>query len=270
MNHPASKLENGWFTVEPIDDRTFAISEYGHWMKLHSYLFIGEKKGVLVDTGLGVGNIRTIVDSITDAPIHVITSHAHWDHTGGNHLFKSFSAHALEKDWIEKSGERYRKDIGAWLIEEPFTKEPPAAFDPKKFRPFHSKVEQLHEDGDVFDLGGRQLEIIHTPGHTIGHVSVYEQDRGYLATADLLYKGVLLAGLQYSDPKDFLDSLMRLRKLPKIEKLLPGHGRLEIANDLLDEAIEGFTGLANKGLLHKGSGLHKHKRLKISLGASNQ
>ena len=105
------------------------------------------------------------------------------------------------------------------------------------------------------DLGGRRLEIIHTPGHSPGHVSIYEQERGYLVTADLLYQGVLLAGLQYSDPGDYHRSLLRLRKLPRIGKFLPGHGRLHIDNDLLDEAIEAFDRLADEGLLKKELGL---------------
>ena len=188
MTHPASELENGWFSVEPIDDRTFGIAEYGQWMKIHSYLFIGDKKAIIADTGLGVGNIRRIVDALTDLPVHVITTHAHWDHTGGNHLFDSFSAHELERDWIENSGDRFRKDISDWLVKEPFTKDPPLEFDRSKFKPFGGKVEHCHDDSDVFDLAGRTLEIIHTPGHSMGHISVYEKATGLLCTADLLYQ----------------------------------------------------------------------------------
>ena len=265
MPHPASELENGWFTVEPLNKSTFSIGEYGQWMKIHSYLFVGNEKAALVDTGLGVGNIRTIVEAITDLPVHVITTHAHWDHTGGNHLFDSFSAHVLERDWIEDLSERYTKKIGKWLAKDPLTKEPPPGFDIEEFRPFRGKVEHLHADGDVFDLGGRQLEIIHTPGHSPGHVSVYEKERGFLATADLLYQGVLLGGLDYSDPEDYQRSLQRLQNLPNIQKLLPGHGRLDIDNDLLDEAVDAFDELAEKGLLKKESGLHRFKRLKVKL-----
>lgn len=265
MTHTASALENNWFTVDALDDSTFGISEYGQWMKVHSYLFVGTEKAVLVDTGLGVGNIRTIVEALTELPVVVVTSHAHWDHTGGHHLFDRFSAHVLERDWIESSWRRYTKEIGDWLVKEPFSQEPPSHFDIKKYRPFGSKVDNLHSDGDVLDLGGRRLEIIHTPGHSPGHVCIYEEERGYLATADLLYQGVLLGGLKFSDPEDYHRSLLRLRELPPIGKLLPGHGRLDIENDLLDEAIEAFGRLAKKGLLKKESGLHKFDRLKIHL-----
>lgn len=265
MNHPPSNLENNWFTIEEIDASTFGIGEYGQWMKVHSYLFIGSETAILADTGLGVANIRTVVESLTELPVKVITTHAHWDHTGGHHLFDWFSAHTLEREWIEKDFDREAKEIRDWLVKVPFTREAPTEFDIKQYKPFQGKVEHLHSDGDVFDLGGRRLKIIHTPGHSPGHVALYEEERGYVATADLLYQGVLLGGLQYSDPVNYRDSLLRLKGLPHIQKLLPGHGRLDIENDLLDEAIQGFDEISEKGRLEKGSGLHSFARLKIQL-----
>ena len=67
-----------WFTVEPIDERTFALSEYGQWMKLHSFLFIGEEKAVLIDTGLGIANICAVVESLTNLPITVSSHHCRY------------------------------------------------------------------------------------------------------------------------------------------------------------------------------------------------
>ena len=60
---------NGWFTVEKIDAQTFAISEYRHWEETHCYLLCGQDKSVLIDTGLGVSNIKRIVDSLTTLPV---------------------------------------------------------------------------------------------------------------------------------------------------------------------------------------------------------
>ena len=76
-----------WFTVEVIDDNTFAISEYKHWEETHCYLMYGTEKAVLIDTGLGVSNIRSVVDSLTTLPIMAVTTHAHWDHIGGHQYF---------------------------------------------------------------------------------------------------------------------------------------------------------------------------------------
>ncbi len=80
-----------WFTIEKIDNNTYAISEYGHWEKMHSYLLIGKTYALLIDTGLGIGNIKKEVDLLTDLPVKVVTTHVHWDHIGGHSLFGDIS-----------------------------------------------------------------------------------------------------------------------------------------------------------------------------------
>ena len=91
---------DSWFTVEKIDCNTFAISEYKHWEETHSYLLCGEKMAVLIDTGLGISNIRKIVDTLTQLPIMVITTHIHWDHIGGHKYFKFIAVHEAEREWL--------------------------------------------------------------------------------------------------------------------------------------------------------------------------
>ena len=92
-----------WFTIEKIDNNTYAISEYGHWEKMHSYLLIGKTYALLIDTGLGIGNIKKEVDLLTDLPVKVVTTHVHWDHIGGHSLFSDISVHTDDAKWL-KSG----------------------------------------------------------------------------------------------------------------------------------------------------------------------
>jgi glyoxylase-like metal-dependent hydrolase (beta-lactamase superfamily II) len=66
-----------WFTVQGLDSKTFAISEYGHWEKVHSFLLLGETRAALIDTGLGIDSIKRITDQLTDLPIIVLTTHVH-------------------------------------------------------------------------------------------------------------------------------------------------------------------------------------------------
>lgn len=66
-----------WFTVEKISEDTFAISEYNHWEETHCYLIIGEQKCVLIDTGMGISNIRKVTDTLTDKPIIAIPTPPH-------------------------------------------------------------------------------------------------------------------------------------------------------------------------------------------------
>ena len=89
-----------WFTVEKIDNGTYAISEYKHWEETHCYLLCGTEKAVLIDTGLGVANIKAVVDSLTTLPITVITTHVHWDHIGGHGYFDNIAVHEMEENWL--------------------------------------------------------------------------------------------------------------------------------------------------------------------------
>ena len=89
-----------WFTVERIDDATFALSEYRHWEETHSYLLLGRDRALLLDTGLGVGGLRREVEALTDRPVTVTLTHVHWDHIGGCVQFAAPAVHEAEADWL--------------------------------------------------------------------------------------------------------------------------------------------------------------------------
>ncbi len=75
---------DNWFTIDRIDDTTYAISEYRHWEETHCYLLIGSERGLLIDTGLGICNIYEAVKRLTDKPVTAVATHIHWDHIGGH------------------------------------------------------------------------------------------------------------------------------------------------------------------------------------------
>lgn len=87
-------------------------------------------------------------------------------------------------------------------------------------------------DGDRIELGGRTLEVRHTPGHSPGHMCFWEAERGYLFSGDLVYRGTLFACYPSTDPEEYLSSLERTACLP-MERLLPAHHALDIGPELL-------------------------------------
>lgn len=234
-------------------------------MKLHSYLFIGSERAALIDTGLGVGNIQVIVDSLTTLPITVVTTHAHWDHIGNHDLFRDVWIHEAEKAWLEEGYKEEADEIRDYLVERPFSKVPPKGFELAHYNIPRCQPTGLIEDGQRMNLGDRKLTFHHTPGHSPGHLCVHEEETGYLATGDLLYQGTLLAGLSDSNPEAFLQSLTRMNQLNRITRLLPGHGRLTIDPTLLQEAEQAFLQLKEKGQLAVGTGSHPFERLIIQL-----
>lgn len=75
-------------------------------------------------------------------------------------------------------------------------------------------------DHDVIDIGGRQIEVLHTPGHSPGHLCFWEKDKGYLFTGDLVYKDILFAYYPSTDPEAYLASLKKISALP-VKKYSP-------------------------------------------------
>lgn len=122
----------------------------------------------------------------------------------------------------------------------------------------------LLHDGDVLDLGGRKLEVIHTPGHSPGHCCFYERERKYLYSGDLIYQGCLDAFYPTTDPQQFYRSVRRVRSY-EIERLLPGHHALNIPPSLVWEIEEGFAQLAQRGQLRQGAGMFTFARLAIHI-----
>ncbi len=62
-----------------------------------------------------------------------------------------------------------------------------------------------------FDIGGREIEVLHTPGHSPGHMCFWEKSREYLFTGDLVYKDILFAYYPSTDPEHTLILWKKLR-----------------------------------------------------------
>lgn len=241
-----------WFYVEKTDADTFAISEYGHWEETHCYLLLGTKRAVLIDTGLGVANIKTVVKHITALPILVITTHIHWDHIGGHKYFDNIAVHEKEVEWISE-----KFPIPLQMVKKNLTLTPcdfPNEFDIENYNIFKSVPTSTMCDGDIIDLGSRSLKVIHTPGHSPGHCCFYEKDRGYLYSGDLIYSGCLDAFYPSTDPLLFMNSVDKVRKLT-IKKILPAHHQLNVSAELADSIHNALYKLHKQNKLKQGSGI---------------
>lgn len=250
-----------WFTIEKIDSTTYAISEYKHWEEVHSYLLIGTRSALLIDTGLGVANIKTVVDGLTALPVIVATTHVHWDHIGGHGYFKDIAVHEAEKEWLSNF------PIPLEVVNRNLLKEPcefPADFNPAEYRIFQGTPTRVLRDGDVLDLGNRFVQVVHTAGHSPGHCCFYEQDRKYLYSGDLIYQGCLDAFYPTTDPVLFMQSVEKVRSL-KVEKILPAHHLLDNSVSLIEEISEAFRELYQKNGLKQGSGIFDFGKFQIHI-----
>ncbi len=254
-----------WFEIEKIDNETYAISEYGHWEKVHSYLLIGKDDAILIDTGLGIGNIRKEVDNLTDLPVTVITTHVHWDHIGGHGLFQNICVHKDDARWLKNGIPVPLSVTKRNVMAEPFTKKPPMDFNINNYKIYTGEPTKILYDNDVIDIGGRKIRVIHTPGHSPGHICILEEERGYLFTGDLVYKGTLYAFYPSTDPIIFKQSIDKISRLKGITKILPGHNELNLQVELIRNIKNGFKDIENKDMLKQGNGTFDFKDFKIKM-----
>lgn len=256
---------NNWFTIEKIDDSTYAISEYGHWERMHSYLLIGRDYALLIDTGLGIGNIKAEVDVLTDLPVKVVTTHVHWDHIGGHASFHDISVHGDDAEWLIKGLPMPIGVLRSNIMRESFTKDAPEGFDINQYNVYIGNPTRLLTDNDIIDIGGRKVKVIHTPGHSPGHICLWEQDRGYLYTGDLIYSGTLFAFYPSTDPVHYQQSVNKISCLSNMKKLLPAHNDLAVSVDLIQKVKDAFEAIDKNNSLKHGSGVFKFDNFSIHL-----
>ena len=239
-----------WFTIDKIDADTYIISEYRHWEETHCYLLNGAERSLLIDTGLGICNISEIVKKQTDRPVTAVATHVHWDHIGGHKYYPDFYAHEAELAWLHGGFPQPLEVVRSYVAERC---ELPDGYDLNDYVFFQGTPTKVLRGGEYIDLGKRRVEVLHTPGHSPGHLCFWEEERGYLFTGDLAYKGMLTAYFPSTDPQAYLQSLEKVARLPA-RRVFPAHHSLAMPPELLLRMRDAFRRLNANGQLRHGSG----------------
>lgn len=245
---------NDWFTMDQIDKETYIISEYRHWEETHCYLLNGSERSLLIDTGLGICNIYDEVIKLTDRPVTAVATHVHWDHIGGHKYFPDFYAHKAELNWLNGEFPLTMGQIREMVVDRC---DLPEGYNVDTYDFFQGTPTRVLKDKDVIDLGDRSVHILHTPGHSPGHMSFFEKERRYLFTGDLVYKDTLFAYYPSTDPEAYLTSLKKVAALP-VKRVFPAHHTLDIHPEILIRMRDAFEQLKIEGKLHHGSGTFEY------------
>ena len=155
---------DSWFSSVKMSENVMRISDHG---ADNMYLVIGTQKAMLIDNGTGAANIRDYVKTLTRLPVIVVITHGHPDHAGGNYQFREVYIHPDDmasatgyNSLPKKSGGIAGMMTGGAKVSDNDLFKDTLNHQPTRMIPL--------SDGQVFDLGGRKLEVIYTPGHTAG------------------------------------------------------------------------------------------------------
>lgn len=188
--------------VETFTDFTFGTNSYLVWEE-------GKDKAVLVDAGL---NTELILDFIRKKGLSleaVLLTHGHPDHlVGAAEIAEATGAdvylNSIEAKVVEMMPEMILAMLG---IDELKT--------PEEFKPL--------EDGQVLELAGLKIKVLHTPGHSPGSVSFLVDDA--LFDGDLVFRGSI--GRTDFPGGDFGTLIRSVKEkvfvLPTETKVYPGH-----------------------------------------------
>lgn len=133
----------------------------------NSYLVVGNDSAVLLDLAINRPGLSQFARVLAGVPVRIVLSHAHIDH-----IFHI----AREKEaWLHPDDEKLLRR-GALPFQPPLLKCP--------------ELYYLH-GGDVIDLGGRILDVIHIPGHTDGSILLYDRESKLLLSGDTCTRRLL-------------------------------------------------------------------------------
>ena len=188
-----------------INEDTWRIEDSG----VRFFLLAGKKKALLIDSGMQVHNAKEIAEGLVNMPIELLNTHGDRDHVGSNDEFDFFYMNPAEASNFYNT----QKKTGTIV---PVT------------------------DGDMIDLGGRELEIITLPGHTPGSIAVLDKKNRVLISGDPIQDGnIFMFGVQ-REMHAYLLSLEKIEKMKdRFDIIYPSHGSFPVQPSIIAALHEG-------------------------------
>ncbi len=198
--------------VLEIAHRTYAINEFG---MATCFIMWGTKRGLMIDTGCGMYNVKEIADELCPYPYDVVLTHGHGDHSGYMDAWDEVWLHPA--DWDAYAPEKMA------AAREFHKSYPKMMAGYGSFEAYDITEEQLHfpdhapkfipcEDGTVFDLGDRKIDVIHTPGHTAGEIVLIDPTTRILFSGDACNPNL---GLRATSINTALKGLLKVKAREK-------------------------------------------------------
>lgn len=239
-----TSYDGGWIKLAKIQNNVYRFEENS----VFSYLVVGQREAVLIDAGYGLSDYKQLCEEFTSLPVTLINTHGHVDHIGGDRFFSRVYIHQADAGSIQQGpgpGER------AWVLGD-LQKNPllPKRFDREQWDYPSITPAKLLQGGEILEFGDDlQLEVIWTPGHTPGSISLLDRERGLLFVGDNFGPEQMWIHLPESNYHDWVESIEKTITLaPYVRTVLSGHGmprEAEVFKELAAAVADIRSGKAN-------------------------
>ncbi len=226
-----SESGHGPFWLTPLDGWTLAIREADGAYEPLMYLLAGNCEALLLDSGVNSGDLRAAVESVYDGDVQVLLSHSLRDAACGAHRFDRVAL--LDVPFAYEYLDEYHGG---------------ACFDWADLVSFD--ISEWVDDGHLFEVGGRPLEVVATPGHTPDSVALWDPTLGWLLAGPSAYTyeygAVIDVSHGDSDFDGYLDSMDLLAGMAgDADRVSGGRGTLEVDPGFLDAVRDGGHDIAD-------------------------
>ena len=228
-----------WFEVYKVSPGVFAIYEPHQAEETISYLILGSRRALLFDTGMGISDLKKVTDQLTRLPIVVLNSHTHNDHVGDNWEFPTI--YAMDTAFTRHNALGSRADAQAELAPGQICGSLPHGFNPETYVTRPWKITAYVHDGRNIALGGRTLQVLATPGHTLDAITLFDRAHGLLFTGDTYYPATIWLYRPETDLRAYDASIRRLAALaPQVKVVLGAHNIPVASPSVLPRLVTAF------------------------------
>jgi glyoxylase-like metal-dependent hydrolase (beta-lactamase superfamily II) len=224
------RIADRWFETKRVDDTVTMLWEphlHPVWQS-NIWHVRGRDRDLLIDTGMGIGDLASALRELVDKPLTVVATHRHADHIGGLHQFEIRLGHPLDSAEIGNPGPSgslitsdFPPEFVNMMVEagtppgpELIDAYPHEDYDPHDYRIAPAPLTATVDEGDIIDTGDRAFVVLHLPGHSPGSIGLWEEATGTLFSGDAIYDGPLYDFLPESSIEDYIRTIRRLRELP--------------------------------------------------------